>query len=52
MAATGKSAAHPGLSIAVREAPGVKCPRCWKHAVNADAETGLCPRCAAVVAAL
>ena len=34
---------------AVKEAPGVKCPRCWMHSVDAQPETGLCPRCAAVV---
>ena len=34
----------------VRFIPGVKCPRCWKHSVDADPETGLCPRCAAVIA--
>ena len=51
-AVTGKGGAHPGLNIAVVEAPGAKCPRCWKHSVHADAETGLCPRCAAVVAKL
>ena len=41
----------PGLRIAVREADGVKCPRCWMHSVQANAE-GLCPRCARVVAQL
>ena len=51
-AASGKSALVPGLSISVTEAPGVKCPRCWKHSTQADPETGLCPRCAAVVAKL
>ena len=51
-AATGKSALAPGLSISVTEAPGTKCPRCWKHSTQADPETGLCPRCAAVVAKL
>ena len=43
---------NPGLKISVIEAPGVKCPRCWMHSENADPETGLCPRCAAVVAKL
>ena len=42
----------PALGISVIEAPGAKCPRCWKQTVEADAETGLCPRCAAVVAKL
>ena len=39
------------LAVAVEEAPGTKCPRCWKHSESADAE-GLCPRCAAVMAKL
>ena len=39
----------PNLTIGVSEAKGEKCPRCWKHSVNANAE-GLCPRCAAVIA--
>ena len=49
---TGKGSKNPGLEISVSEAPGVKCPRCWMHSVEADPETGLCPRCAAVVAKL
>ncbi len=40
---------YPSVTIGVSEAAGVKCPRCWMHAVNAD-ENGLCPRCAAVLA--
>ncbi len=51
-AVTGDGVNNPGLKISVTEAPGVKCPRCWMHSVKADAETGLCPRCAAVVATL
>ncbi len=51
-AVTGRGAANPGLSIAVREAPGTKCPRCWMHSEQPQAETGLCPRCAKVVANL
>ena len=51
-AASGASSQIPGLNISVVEAPGVKCPRCWKHFVDADPETGLCPRCASVVAKL
>ena len=43
--------AYPGLSVAVEEARGTKCPRCWMHSTEANAE-GLCPRCAAVMAAL
>ena len=42
----------PGISVSVSEAPGVKCPRCWAHSEKADPETGLCPRCASVVAKL
>ena len=49
---TGKGAKNPGLEISVSEAPGTKCPRCWMHSVDADPETGLCPRCKAVVAKL
>ena len=49
---TGRGAKNPGLEISVSEAPGVKCPRCWMHSVEADPETGLCPRCAAVTAKL
>ena len=51
-AAAGESAQIPGLNISVVEAPGVKCPRCWKHSTAADPETELCPRCASVVAKL
>ena len=40
--------AFPGLTVAVSEARGVKCPRCWMHSTEANAE-GLCPRCAAVM---
>ena len=48
----GVGANNTGLSISVKEAPGEKCPRCWMHSVDADPETGLCPRCSAVVAKL
>ena len=41
----------PALTIGVSAAKGEKCPRCWMHSLNADAN-GLCPRCAAVVAKL
>ena len=41
----------PGLVIGVTEARGTRCPRCWMHSQQAD-ETGLCPRCAGVVARL
>ena len=39
----------PSLTVGVTEAKGEKCPRCWMHSLNANAE-GLCPRCAAVIA--
>ena len=51
-AVVGQGANAPGLTVSVIEAPGVKCPRCWMHSEQADPETGLCPRCAAVVAGL
>ena len=51
-AASAVSAQYPGLGISVVEAPGAKCPRCWKQTTEADPETGLCPRCAAVLAKL
>ena len=51
-AVTGKGSQVPGLAISVIEAPGVKCPRCWRHSEQAEPETGLCPRCASVVANL
>ena len=51
-AVVGQGANVPGLAVSVIEAPGVKCPRCWMHSEQADPETGLCPRCAAVVAEL
>jgi isoleucyl-tRNA synthetase len=38
----------PALTIGVSEAKGEKCPRCWMHSTEANAE-GLCPRCAAVI---
>ena len=48
-AEVGSGVNFPGLTIGVSEAKGEKCPRCWMHSVNADAN-GLCPRCAAVIA--
>ena len=51
-AVSGVGSANPELKISVREAPGVKCPRCWMHSLKADPETGLCPRCADVVSKL
>ena len=50
-AVSGAGTNNPGLNISVIEAPGVKCPRCWMHSLHAQPETGLCPRCAEVVAA-
>ena len=46
---SGVSAHYPGIRIEASEAEGVKCPRCWMHSTQANAD-GLCPRCAAVVA--
>lgn len=51
-AVTGSGVNFPGLAVSVIEAPGVKCPRCWMQSEQADPETGLCPRCAAVTAKL
>ena len=51
-AVNGTGTKNPGLKVSVIEAPGTKCPRCWMHSVDADPETGLCPRCASVVAKL
>ena len=50
-AEVGSGMNFPELTIGVCEAKGTKCPRCWMHSLNANAE-GLCPRCAAVVAKL
>ena len=36
------------ISVKVRKADGVKCPRCWNYSTEADSE-GLCPRCQAVL---
>ena len=47
-ATVGNGANFSGLSIGVTEAKGEKCPRCWMHSLQANAE-GLCPRCAAVI---
>lgn len=51
-AVSGSGVKVPGLRISVSEASGTKCPRCWVHSDKADPETGLCPRCAAVVASI
>ena len=47
----GEQTQFDGWRVVVSEAKGTKCPRCWKHSVEANGE-GLCPRCAAVLAAL
>ena len=49
---SGTGTAYPGVRISVREAEGSKCPRCWVMTEEADAETGLCPRCSRVAAAM
>ena len=49
---SGEGSKNPGLAISVKEASGVKCPRCWVRTDEADSETGLCPRCSKVVATL
>ena len=51
-AVVAKGATYPGVTIGVREAEGTKCPRCWTISEDADPETGLCPRCKRVIAAL
>ena len=50
-ALTGTGTNFPQLTIGVTEARGVKCPRCWMHTEQPNAD-GLCPRCARVIAAL
>ena len=51
-ATVGKGVALPGLTVEVTAAKGEKCQRCWCYHPEVDSETALCPRCAAVVAAL
>ncbi len=46
---TASGSYNTGLTVSVREADGVKCPRCWMHSKDADPETGLCPRCKTVL---
>lgn len=48
-AVTASGSYNPGLTVSVKEAEGTKCPRCWMHSKDADPETGLCPRCKAVL---
>jgi isoleucyl-tRNA synthetase len=50
-AEVGAGVNYPDLTIAVSEAKGAKCPRCWMHSMQSGADD-LCPRCAAVVAKL
>jgi isoleucyl-tRNA synthetase len=43
------------LAVAVAPAEGAKCERCWKNHIKVGSHAehpGLCPRCAAVVAAI
>jgi len=47
-ATVGNGTNFPALQVGVTEAKGEKCPRCWMHSLQANAE-GLCPRCAAVI---
>ena len=47
-ATTGVGTNLPQLTVGVIEARGEKCPRCWMHSTEANAE-GLCPRCASVI---
>jgi isoleucyl-tRNA synthetase len=42
---------EPGVGVVVRLAEGAKCERCWQVLPEVAAETGLCGRCAEVVAA-
>ncbi len=47
--------AFPGLTVKVELDEAPKCPRCWNHHPSigtADGHEELCPRCAAVVAAM
>ena len=50
-AVTANGVNFPGLTVGVSEAKGEKCPRCWMHSTEANAE-GLCPRCAEVISKL
>ncbi|HEX7124771.1 MAG TPA: isoleucine--tRNA ligase [Thermodesulfobacteriota bacterium] len=48
------STAIPGLSVAVTQAPGRKCARCWSYTTDVGRDPGhpdLCARCAGAVAA-
>jgi isoleucyl-tRNA synthetase len=48
------STAIPGLSVAVAQAPGRKCARCWTYATDVGrdaARPDVCARCAAALAA-
>ena len=50
-AEVGNGENFPALTIGVSEAKGEKCPRCWMHSLQANAED-LCPRCASVISKL
>ena len=50
-ALVGNGTNFPTLTVGVSEAKGEKCPRCWMHSLQANAEV-LCPRCASVVSKL
>ena len=39
-----------GITVAVAVSEEPKCSRCWSHSAAVDAETELCPRCAAAIA--
>ncbi|MDR3311055.1 MAG: isoleucine--tRNA ligase [Oscillospiraceae bacterium] len=43
------SDAEDGFAVAVQSSETPKCPRCWNHTDEPDAD-GLCPRCASVLA--
>jgi len=50
-ATTGTGVNYPTVTVGVSDAKGDKCPRCWMHSTEANAE-GLCPRCAGVISRL
>lgn len=41
-----------GVTITVAPSDAPKCSRCWNRNPKVDPETELCPRCAAVLAAM
>ena len=44
-AVVGAGSNFPGLTVAVTEATGKKCPRCWMHSLDAD-KSMICARAA------